>query len=311
MSDITGIKQQTNKENPSLVSNRKLIGASVLPYGVDPSHNNIYFLLGAEKRIPRWSESSKWSDFGGSPKTGESPAETAGREFHEETCAAVKWDKSEGGDTQHFVRPNYLPVVNDLKKKNYTFKLITLIDEDRFYTTYVKQIPFDGSIHRRTSVLLNSLGKVRSEIRTNHAHEMNTYEKALVHDHPSVRLDANDQCIHVSRDYLEKQSVQWVSIPQLQDSINETSRTPLALRSGFKGRIQSILDEFESDPARLGSTKKISTNELKYNEDNHVQTIPFDFSTNMSEDRDGYGILRNGRNGETGEKFKCDSKATC
>ena len=63
---------------PDVTTNRKLAGASVLPYSCDPSHNNIYFLLGAEKRLPRWVDSNKWADFGGSPKQNEDDADLEG-----------------------------------------------------------------------------------------------------------------------------------------------------------------------------------------------------------------------------------------
>ena len=66
-----------------ITDGRRLAGASVLPYSCDPSHNNIYFLLGAERKLPRWHDSSKWSDFGGAPKKKkgfvENDAECAGR----------------------------------------------------------------------------------------------------------------------------------------------------------------------------------------------------------------------------------------
>ena len=84
-----------------ITKNRRLAGASVLPYSCDPAHSNIYFLLGNEKKLPRWNDANKWSDFGGSPKKNESESECAGREFHEETVAAVRWDDKEN-DQRNF-----------------------------------------------------------------------------------------------------------------------------------------------------------------------------------------------------------------
>ena len=89
-----------------ITEGRRLAGASVLPYSCDPSHNNIYFLLGAERKLPKWNDSNKWSDFGGAPKRKkgelENEAECAGREFHEETLGAVKWHKDENPKTVNF-----------------------------------------------------------------------------------------------------------------------------------------------------------------------------------------------------------------
>ena len=44
--------------------------------------------------------------------------------------------------------------------------MITLIDDDRYYATYVKQVPFDGSVHRRTNNLLNGLNRMRTDIKS-------------------------------------------------------------------------------------------------------------------------------------------------
>lgn len=247
-----------------ITQNRRLAGASVLPYSCDPSHNNIYFLLGAERRMPRWVDSNKWSDFGGAPKHDETAADCAGREFHEETCAAVKWDEGEGDENIHFVRQSSLPVINDLKSGNFSFKMITLIDDDRYYATYIKQVPFDGSIHRRTNTLLSSLGRIRMDVRQSGSHEMNNYEKSTVLEHPAVRLNTDDECIHVSKDYLEKQSVQWVSIPQLEESLkNDNTRNPYVLRDSFRGRVQNILQQFSSS-SRLDYEKLSATEVSKY-----------------------------------------------
>lgn len=251
-----------------ITHDRRLAGASVLPYSIDSSHNNVYFLLGAERKMPRWQDSNKWSDFGGAPKHNEVDYETAGREFHEETCACVKWSENESPDTLHFVRHSSLPIIKDLKKGNFSFKVVTLIDNDRYYATYLKQIPFDGSVHRRTSTLLSSLGRIRMDVRNSGSHEMNNFEKTTVQEHPSVRLNSEDRCIAVSKDYLEKQSLQWVSIPQLTESINSDStntRSGYVLRDSFKCRVESILSEFEEfDSVRLEHEKLSTAQITKY-----------------------------------------------
>lgn len=259
----------TSDINTDITANRRLAGASVLPYCCDPSHNNIYFLLGAEKRLPKWVDSNKWADFGGSPKQNEDDAACAGREFHEETVACVKWNEKEGDNKVHFIRQSSLPIIQDLKKGNFSFKMVTLIDDDRYYTTYVKQVPFDGSIHRRTNTLLSSLGRIRLDIRNSGKHEMNTFEKTTVQNHPSVQLNMEEECIHVSKDFLEKQSIQWVSIPQLQESLkadvsNNHSRSSYILRDSFKGRISNILEQFNHENVRLNNEKLSAVDITKY-----------------------------------------------
>lgn len=251
-----------------ITSGRRLAGASVLPYSCDPSHNNIYFLLGAERKLPKWHDSSKWSDFGGAPKKKkgmlENEAECAGREFHEETLGAVKWHEDENGkgNNVNFVRQNSLPIIKDLEAGNFHFKMVTLIDDDRYYTTYVKQVPFDASVQRRTNNLLSSLGRIRMDVKNSGFHDLNSYEKTSIKEHPSVRLNAEDQCIGVSKDYLEKQSLQWLSIPQIQDCLDgeKGQKNNYVLRDSFKGRVQNILDQFQS--VRL-DTEKISTDNIE------------------------------------------------
>ena len=105
-----------------------------------PRPQQYIFLLGNEKKLPRWNDANKWSDFGGSPKKNESESECAGREFHEETVAAVRWDDKENDQRNFFVRQSNLPIIRDLEKGNFSFKMITLIDDDRYYATYVKQV---------------------------------------------------------------------------------------------------------------------------------------------------------------------------
>ena len=100
------------------------------------------------------------------------------------------------------------------------------------------------------------------DVKNSGFHELNTYEKSSIKEHPSVRLNAEDQCIGVSKDYLEKQSLQWLSIPQIQDSLDNEKgqKNNYVLRDSFKGRVQNILQQFES--VRL-DTEKISTDNIE------------------------------------------------
>ena len=242
-----------------ITKNRRLAGASVLPYSCDPAHSNIYFLLGNEKKLPRWNDANKWSDFGGSPKNNESESECAGREFHEETVAAVRWDDKENDQRNFFVRQSSLPIIRDLEKGNFSFKMITLIDDDRYYATYVKQVPFDGSVHRRTNNLLNGLNRMRTDIKSGGKHTLSSFEKHTLADHPSVRLNVNDEAVNVSKDFLEKQSIQWLSIAQVQESLHsEKLRQPYVFRDSFRQRMKVVLDQFEDEFARLNLSEKFS-----------------------------------------------------
>lgn len=51
--------------------------------------DKVYFLLGREAIVPNWSESGKWSDFGGVPNENEDPIDAIAREGFEETMGIL------------------------------------------------------------------------------------------------------------------------------------------------------------------------------------------------------------------------------
>ena len=184
----------------------KLIGASVLPYAIDPQHNQLFFLLGSERNLPRWQDSGKYSDFGGSVKFKEEKCtRTAAREFFEETCCVVPWSENDGP-----ILKSFEPIQRDLENEQYTMCLRTDIDSERMYYTYVKQVPFRPNIPRFASNITNNLLRIRNIVKTNGKY---TFEKndACLH-HPAIRKNEQGECIGVSRDYIEKQQLMWISI---------------------------------------------------------------------------------------------------
>ena len=67
--------------------------ASVVPYAVDNTWGNVYFLMGRESKLKRWRGCGQWADFGGGSKREDADVEhTAAREFFEETRGIVKLD---------------------------------------------------------------------------------------------------------------------------------------------------------------------------------------------------------------------------
>ena len=66
----------------------KIVGASILCFSRTPD-NLLYFLLGREQYAKHYSDSHKFSDFGGSVKKNETVFECAAREFIEETLNVV------------------------------------------------------------------------------------------------------------------------------------------------------------------------------------------------------------------------------
>lgn len=66
----------------------------ILPYAKDKNTNRIYFLLGREAIVPGWSESGKFSDFGGIPHDKEEAKASAIRECFEETMGILGCEKA-------------------------------------------------------------------------------------------------------------------------------------------------------------------------------------------------------------------------
>ena len=241
MDDVVGIKE------------RIIVGSSVCSYAIDPQHNCLYFLLGSEKKYPIWSESGKFSDFGGSLKHAEETAEEcAVREWCEETCGVVRWDDSE---PKGLFRSKTDPLVACLKNKEYTFKIKTLIEHNRCYVTFLKQCPFDATIMRTFEKVTKLLNEARNSISIGGVYvPQNEEEVRFFHDHPAATMDENGNVSHVNRCYTEKQSLQWVSLPQLKEAIargerngNESGMSDImVLRDTFRWRCKLIIPRLEN-----------------------------------------------------------------
>jgi hypothetical protein len=211
----------------------KIIGASILPFSIDPHYGGLYFLLGKEKKTFKYRGSDKWSDFGGSSKSNESASETASREFHEETAAIVPFFRNEPLPRQQ------VSLIQDaLEQEQYYLKIEFEQDNHVKYVTYVKQIPWNPMYPMTFATNINKLiqyskGKVPPEDEI----------------HPAVtKLEENPQ---INRDYMEKQCLQYWSIPQLTYAVG-ASRHVLGLRSNrpemlgdsFVSRLAPILEKF-------------------------------------------------------------------
>ena len=234
------------------------LGASVLPYAIDAQHNNLYILLGAEARQARWSESGKFSDFGGRSLPKESAEACAAREFFEETCAMVDIDGA-------------VKSISDMEKlmedNKFTFRITTIIDDSRYYVTFVKQIPFSASLCRQYAEKVHLLRLVRNETRMAGVYNPSSdEERALLRAHPSVRFNAENKVISVKKEYLEKEGLQWISLPHIREAIVRADMaTPamkmnncIILRDTFRWRIRHVLPFFEKAIARWGGAPKLS-----------------------------------------------------
>lgn len=219
----------------------RMVGASLLCYCVDPTWSRIYFLLGKERRNPRWKTGSeRWSDFGGRVcSKAESAEDTAAKEFVEETLAMVKYF-----DTDTLPRTQWQDIADSLRQKQYTFQLLFGVAcEDgavRNYVTFVKQIPWDPEAVQRfekcREVLVNPVLFAESPLWS-----------TLLRDNPGVCGSTSPP--QAKRDYLEKKTLGLWSIPQLQHAIDTDgvlSRKDGKVercRQTFTGTVELVLSE--------------------------------------------------------------------
>ena len=118
--------------------------AGVLPFACCPTDpGSIFFLLGQEQNIPGYHNSATWSAFEGGRRAAESGAETAAREFSEESMNCIPVLPNDTKVTAH-------SVCQALQRSDYTM-CVTLdvvpskaacSARHRRHILYVKQIPF-------------------------------------------------------------------------------------------------------------------------------------------------------------------------
>lgn len=229
------------RETPDKLPRGRIVGASLLCYCVDPTWSRIYFLLGKERRNPRWKTGSeRWSDFGGRVSSKANSAEdTAAKEFVEETLAMVKYFEH---DT--LPRTQWQDIAQSLRDKHYTFQLLFGVTAEdtvvRNYVTFVKQIPWDPDATQRfekcREVLVNPILFAESPLW-----------KTLLRDNPGVCGGTSPP--QAKRDYLEKKMLGLWSIPQLQNAIDTNgvlSRKDGKIercRQTFTGTVELVLSE--------------------------------------------------------------------
>lgn len=135
------------------------VGASILPFAVDPQHDRVYFWLCKNRRVLTWGAGSRrWSDFGGvKSKNDIDAAATAAREFWEETAGCVRYFETDTAQT----RKGYADIAASLRNNDYVLRFETALDLG-LYVTFVVQVPWDPRAARRFEhcrLLLSGLTK--------------------------------------------------------------------------------------------------------------------------------------------------------
>lgn len=192
--------------------------------------------------------------------TGESAEKCAAREFHEETCAVVTLNNTVNTNSD---------MENLLCNRKFTFKIVTVIDKDRYYVTYVKQVPFDANVCRQYATMLQKLQCVRTESRMGGVYNPTSdQELEMLKNHPAVVMDADGTHVtRVRKEYIEKQALQWISLPHIREAIvrgdmaTPVQRMPnqcVILRDTFRWRMKHLLPHFEQACVRWGGATLLS-----------------------------------------------------
>ena len=209
---------------------RKIVGASILPFCVDPQWSVLYFWLAQERFHPAWPAGSlTWSDFGGAiaADDGNDAPTCAAREFHEESMGMLPTSDDEaavGHDAMvaKGVRHDTGALVRTLTEGGYTFRVNTVVSENHMYVTYVKQVPWDP--HVATLFQTVQIQAKRGDLPADH-----------------VVARGGDE-------FREKAQVRLFSMAQLRQMLHGGA---FRMRRGFQRRLRVILDQFPRDGRAL------------------------------------------------------------
>ncbi len=123
-------------------------GAGVLPYAIH--RGNVWFLLGLENEGTDKTRNNLYSDFGGGKEKGETPEETAYREFVEESMNAI----------------------GNNNKIKMALKNPPIVYKNKGYYEYLIKIKYDNSLTKTYNRILSELGRCMVDKRyKGHTHK--------------------------------------------------------------------------------------------------------------------------------------------
>jgi hypothetical protein len=149
-------KQELKQEQEQEEKKKQLFyGAGVLPFAIVPETNDIYILLAKENIVHQWRGSNKWCEFTGSfnPAFDSDPADTAAREFLEESLCVVPFHQHQ--DQQHYRNQisTKESIAAELRKdETNSFKIITNSSKDKktpIHYCFVREIEWIPDLPER------------------------------------------------------------------------------------------------------------------------------------------------------------------
>tara|TARA_X000000950_G_scaffold181227_1_gene219737 strand:+ start:16707 stop:17552 length:846 start_codon:yes stop_codon:yes gene_type:complete len=227
---------------------KRLVGASIIPVMRDPIYDNIYFILGKERRFPSWTDSETWADFGGSVRfdpinnQGETAEHCAARETWEETMCLLRCSRPAGADDD-FAR-TLTDLHETLLEHRYVMKTEVTQPDGASYTTWVIEVPWDSQIATRFSRVSKVMRAFAREPSS--AYNQSQVVKLGFSHHPCIRRRSANVTT-VNSCFLEKTSVGLFSTPALVRAIEHDnvlvrrhSRIE-TLRGTFAARLRLVL----------------------------------------------------------------------
>ena len=221
----------------------RLVGASVLPFTRAPG-GELYWILGRERRVGRWSDSNTWCDFGGRKEIREDGSDetlcvTAARECHEEMMGLLRYSDGETA----IPHDDSTSFCNWLMEGNFHTLMLFSQADGATYGTFVIEVPWQPEItelfervhERLQSLYYASLGS--------------DFTMPDTETHPATRGG------RVALPYLEKTSCRMFSTPEICRAfdmgilVRRYNGRDEGLRNGFRARIFVALKQLGVVPA--------------------------------------------------------------
>jgi hypothetical protein len=231
------------------------IGSGILPVAIDQD-NNVVILCAKERYVHNWKGSNKWSGFEGSRQGAESVIDTALRELNEEGLGLVRFHRA---------------IRDILQEKLFVMKVVINIYQEqpshKYHTTFVVQTDYDPTLPARfhdLKILLNELHNESQHLEyLKHdstvpvatvdlqRRKVTTLLRSLPEcDAVSVQTDSYGAVakVRVNGDYLEKDSLRWWSLDELELVIqNKGNINSEYFRSYFMPVLQTVVTTLQRE----------------------------------------------------------------
>jgi len=206
---------------------RRVISAGLLCFAHVPHFGTTYFLCGKDRPRddPKFQCANKWSDFGGMLDEGETPEACAAREFVEETAGMVRFFSTDlpADYTNPFLSAQV--VEQALLAGRYTCKIECVVERDDDDPTdeifirvcYVKHVPWQPEIVQEFRQVTRGLREASLQPDPVARRELLDRWPAEMQQHPGLHVSTTE--VAVDPACLEKQKIQWWSVPWLWEAV--------------------------------------------------------------------------------------------